>query len=102
VAEAKSLPPPFIQLEYRFDRLLSDKLAQAFQLLVPDQRRPVSTAVSNRTAQTSEMSKEQTSGDLRPGLFGSPEGEPHHSQPDGSAVGSRVGTRIRRTAGMGF
>ena len=27
------------RLEYRFDRLLPDKLAQVYQLLVPDKRR---------------------------------------------------------------
>jgi hypothetical protein len=102
VAEARPLPPRALQLEYRFDRLLSDKLAQAFQVLVPDQRRPVSTAIPNRAPQTLEVRSEQTSCDLRPGLFGSTEGEPHDSQPDGSSVSSCVGTRIRHNAGMGF
>jgi hypothetical protein len=77
VAEAKPLSPRSLQLEYRFDRLLSDKLAQAFQLLVPDQRRPVSTPVPNCAPQSSEVSDEQTSCDLRSGLFRSPEGESH-------------------------
>jgi site-specific DNA recombinase len=38
---------------------LSDKLAQAFQVLVPDQRRPASTAIPNCAPQTLEVSREQ-------------------------------------------
>ena len=107
MAEAKPLPPRSLQLEYRFDRLLSDKLAQVFQLLVPDQRRAVTNPITNLAvqtlaAQTLEVSSEQTSRDLRSGLFGSSEGEPHDSQPDSSSASSRVGTRIRRAGGMGF
>lgn len=102
MAEARPLPPRSIQLEYRFDRLLSDKLAQVFQLLVPDQRRAVTKAIPNLAAQTLEVSSEQTSSDLRSGLFGSSEGEPHDSQPDSSSARSRVGARIRRAGGMGF
>ena len=30
-----------LQLEYRFDRLLPDKLAHVYQLLVPDLRQPI-------------------------------------------------------------
>ena len=76
MAEARPLPPRSIQLEYRFDRLLSDKLAQVFQSLVPDKRWSVPTPIPNCAPQTSEISDEQTSRNLRSGLFGPPEGEP--------------------------
>lgn len=35
MAEAKTSPPRTLQLQYRFDRLLPNKLAQVFQVLVP-------------------------------------------------------------------
>ena len=41
MGEPKPNRPRTLQLEYRFDRLLSDKLAHAYQLLVPDRRQPV-------------------------------------------------------------
>jgi len=72
-------------LEYRFDRLLPDKLAQVYQLLVPDQRRPVG-GIRERDLESkpvTEMRNEQASRHLRAGLLGSTEGEPHHRQPDG-------------------
>jgi len=89
-------------LEYRFDRLLSEKLAQAYQVLVPDKRRPITMAGSTCVAQTSEMSDEQTSGNLRSSLFGSSEGESHYRQPDSGSSRPRRDTRIRRTAGVGL
>jgi len=45
VAEPKPTKPRTLQLEYRFDRLLSEKPAQAYQVLV-DKRRPLTTAES--------------------------------------------------------
>src|SRR5689334_10580109 len=82
VAEPKPAPLRTLQLEYRFDRLLSEKLAQAYQVLVPEKRRPVTTAEPPCALQTSEISDEQTSCNLRSSLFGSPEGESHDCQPD--------------------
>jgi site-specific DNA recombinase len=69
VAEPKPAKPRTLQWEYRFDRLLSEKLAQAYQVLVPDQRRPLSTAESTCVTQTSEMNHEQTSRNLRSSLL---------------------------------
>jgi hypothetical protein len=54
VAEPKPVPPRTLQLEYRFDRLLSEKLAQAYQVLVPDKRRPITTAEPACVTQTSD------------------------------------------------
>ena len=39
MAEPKPVAARTVQMEYRFDRLLPDKLAQAYHLLVPDRRR---------------------------------------------------------------
>jgi hypothetical protein len=44
MAEPKPPKPRTLQLEYRFDRLLSEKLAHTYQVLVPDKRRPLTTA----------------------------------------------------------
>jgi len=41
VAERGTGRPCTIHLEYRFDRLLPGKLEQAYELLVPDRRRPI-------------------------------------------------------------
>ena len=46
MAEPKPPTPRTLQLEYRFDRLLPEKLAQAFQVLVPDKRQPIIALVS--------------------------------------------------------
>jgi hypothetical protein len=54
VAEPKPVPPRTLQLEYHFDRLLSEKLAQAYQVLVPDKRRPITTAEPACVTQTSD------------------------------------------------
>ena len=72
MAEPKPAPPGTLQLEYRFDRLLPEKLAQAYQVLVPDKRRPITTAEPTCVTQTSEISDEQTSSNLRSSLFVAP------------------------------
>jgi len=41
VGDRASAPCAVVQLEYRFDRLLSAKLEQAYELLVPDHRWPL-------------------------------------------------------------
>ncbi len=41
MGEAKSSRQRTLQLEYRFDRLLSDKLAHVYELLVPDRRQSI-------------------------------------------------------------
>ena len=37
-----------LRLEYQFDRLLAEKLAHAYELLVPDQVRPTAQAGAGR------------------------------------------------------
>ena len=59
MAEPKPAQPRTVQLEYRFDRLLAEKLAQAYQVLVPDKRRPIAATGSECIRRTSEISDEQ-------------------------------------------
>ena len=43
-----------LQLEYRFDRLLPDKLAHVYQLLVPDRRQPIGGETPKQTNPSQE------------------------------------------------
>ena len=54
-----------LHLEYRFDRLLPDKLAQAYQVLVPDKRWPIPAKRREAAPESAEMNDEQSSRDLR-------------------------------------
>jgi hypothetical protein len=65
VGEPKPSRQPTLRLEYRFDRLLPDKLAQAYQLLVPDQRRPIGVEGAELPKSIAEMNNEQASRHLR-------------------------------------
>ena len=60
-----------VQLEFRFDRLFIRKLEQAYQLLVPEIRRPVASMTPN-SAQ--EMTNEQARSHLCTSLLGPTEG----------------------------
>jgi hypothetical protein len=42
VADRAAVTPLVVRFEYRFDRVLSAKLAQSYAVLVPDHRWPVS------------------------------------------------------------
>jgi hypothetical protein len=54
-----------LHLEYRFDRLLAEKLAQAYELLIPDKRWP--TAGEPRSRQ--EVVNEETGRPVRARLI---------------------------------
>ena len=58
-----------IELEYCFDRLLGSRLAQAYQLLVPDRVR----VTGKRAHEEGRTLTDEISGDLCPGLFGATE-----------------------------
>ena len=60
-----------LQLEYRFDRLLSDKLAHVYQLLVPDRRQPIGGETPKHTNPASGMNDEQASSHLCARVLGS-------------------------------
>jgi hypothetical protein len=69
-----------LQFQYRVDRLLPDKLEQAYQLLVPDHARPIGCSVTFPQENMHDASR----GHLHSGLFGSSEGDtqlPVRSQP---------------------
>jgi hypothetical protein len=83
VGEPKPFRQHTLQLEYRFDRLLSDKLAHVYQLLVPDKRQPIGGETPKAGNPALEVSHEQASSHLCARVLGSSEGESHHRQPDG-------------------
>ena len=60
-----------LQFQYLFDRLVPDKLEQAYQLLVPDHARPIRCPV---TTFPQENSHDASRGHLYPSVFRSPEG----------------------------
>jgi hypothetical protein len=68
VGEPKPSRQRTLRLEYRFDRLLPDKLAHVYQLLVPDQRRVVA-GIAGKTLESpepiTEINDEQASRHLR-------------------------------------
>ncbi len=86
-----------VHFEYRFDRLLPQKVAQAYELLVPEIRRPVGSTELN-SAQ--EIPNEPSRCNLHPGFFRSTEGERHDCESDGGSGGIRQGSWVRRAAGM--
>jgi hypothetical protein len=75
VGEPKSTWQRTLQLEYRFDRLLPDKLAPVYQLLVPDRRQPIGGEAPKAASPALEVNHEQASSHLCAGVLGSPEGE---------------------------
>ena len=75
MGEPKPIRQRNLQLEYRFDRLLPDKLAQAYQLLVPDRRQTIEVKKPKPAKPTMEVSDEQASSDLCARVLGSAEGE---------------------------
>lgn len=46
-----------LHLEYRFDRLLAEKLVQAYELLIPDKRWPATGEPSSRQEVVNEESR---------------------------------------------
>jgi hypothetical protein len=88
--------------KYRFDRLLPDKLAHVYQLLV-SQSTPVNRRDNSETDQTpSGVNDEQASSDFCARVLGLLEGESHHRQPDGCADRIRTEERIQCAARMGI
>ena len=66
-----------VQLEYAFDRLRGDKLAHAYEMLVPTRARPLEASVRERV--------HAHGSDLRAGVVGTTAGGAHHYEPDGGA-----------------
>jgi hypothetical protein len=78
-------------LEYRFDRLFEEKLAQVFQVLAP-----AKCGIIGAVAETKEAMNDQTRSHLRASVIESTEGRPHDREPDGGADSVRGDGRIRR------
>lgn len=55
-----------LRLEYQFDRLLPEKLAQAYELLVPTRGRPTAGAATGQTGGDQEVLNDATSRYLEP------------------------------------
>ena len=74
MAEPKRVRQHALQLqwEYRFDRLLSEKLAQVYQVLVPEKRWSTGAVLTESGRSTQEVMDEQNSVHLRARLFGPP------------------------------
>ena len=58
-----------VQWEYRFDRLLPDKLAHVYEVLVPEQRRPLGGTLPAAASQARELTHEPASRHLRARLL---------------------------------
>jgi hypothetical protein len=58
-----------LRLQYQFDRLLPEKLAQAYELLVPDEVRPVGYAPSHQPKRDQEIMNDEASRHLRARIF---------------------------------
>jgi hypothetical protein len=93
VAEKRLDPRYAISLEYCFDRLLDDKLAQAYGLLVPEKHWPV-----GRTEHGQEVLNAQSGCDLRASFVGPAERGSHNPESDGRADPIRRGTKLRRSS----
>jgi hypothetical protein len=63
-----------IRLEYRFDRLLAEKLAQAYEVLVPERR----GLVDQRQVRCQEVLNDEDRRNLRACFLRSAEGEPYY------------------------
>lgn len=94
MAEPKRTPRSALVVEYRFDRLLPEKLAQVYQVLVPDKRWAIGQVVPASATPSLEVMDEQDSRYLRASLFRPTEGESHDRQPDSGAKVVRRGKRI--------
>jgi len=74
-----------LQLEYRFDRLVGEKLAQAYQLLVPER--------SAEIGAKSEVNDE-TNSHLCTGVVRTPKGAGDDRQSDSGSVGESQGAEL--------
>src|SRR5207302_6243259 len=92
VAEPTPSQSRTVHLEYHFDRLLPDKLVQAYELLASD--RCSSIAPSPPHASCQEVVNDQTGRLLRPCVLQSAKGEPHHCQPGSGVDAIRRDQRI--------
>jgi hypothetical protein len=99
MARRPALDDRALQFDYRFDRLLPQKLEQVYEVLVPPVRRPIGSVEFDSLQ---EKVNEQTSCNLCAGFLRPSEGGPHYRQSDNSPGGICEDKRIRGAAGMGL
>src|SRR5450631_1850657 len=75
-----------VRMAYRPDRLLPEKLAQAYQLLVPDRVAPATRSLTEK--------KDEASRDLCPCIVGAAEGTGNDRQPDSGVAGVCSGAEL--------
>src|ERR1700710_881841 len=85
-----------VQLDYAFDRLLSNKLQQVYERLVPDQVR-----IAGEGSKIME-SDNAGRGNLCAGVVGQAAGGEHHREPDGGADRVCTEPRLPSAGGMGL
>jgi len=76
MAESRKGSNRKVRLDYAFDRLLTTKLQQAYEILVPDRVR----VIGNCSALNGETNENR--GDLRESVVGQAEGREDHREPD--------------------
>ncbi|MGA7412715.1 MAG: hypothetical protein WBW33_19715, partial [Bryobacteraceae bacterium] len=72
MADRRSGRPRTLQTEYLFDRLLPEKLAQAYELLAPTKARSMVRAIAEQNSGDQEVLSDATSCDLHPCVLGPP------------------------------
>src|SRR4029077_1305314 len=82
-----------VHLDYAFDRLRDSKLAQAYDILVPERERVVGARIKE--------TEHEDSSDLRAGVVRAATRGTHHCQPNGSADRVREEPRFGGAEGMG-
>ena len=96
MAEPHPNSGPFrIHIAYSFDRLLEAKLAQAYEVLVPSNERPVGVRVN-------EEADDENGRDLRQGFVGATTRGEHDRKPDGVADRVRQEPRAGGTQRVGL
>src|SRR6516162_3865390 len=99
VARRPALDDRLLQFEYRFDRLLPQKLEQVYEVLVPPVRRPIGSVELDSPQETFN---EQTSCNLCTGFLRPSEAGPHHRQSDNGPGGICEDKRLRGAARLGL
>ena len=87
-----------LRVEYQFDRLGAEKLAQVYACLVPDPMQLPGRAAPPLPGNNQEVLNDQSGRYLRPGVLGPPEGEPHDRQPSGSLDGLCPSPRVQSSS----
>lgn len=80
MGEPKPIRQRSLQLEYRSDRLLPDKLAHVYLLLVPDRRQPIGGETPKQANPSTGVNDEQASSHLCARVLGPSENHAIASQ----------------------